>query len=91
MDSLATLPARARLAAPEQSPVADGLDLCRVRGEYLEMPGLCPTQRQAQRLWALSCERCDVLLSALIQERFLRRTADGRFIRFGGDARMESE
>jgi hypothetical protein len=30
----------------------------RVRGEYLEMPGLSLTERQAQRLWHLEPEAC---------------------------------
>ena len=66
----------------------DGMDreLRRIRGEYLEMPGLCLTQCQAQRLLGLSCDRCEALLTLLIKEGFLIRTADGRFIRYGGDS-----
>lgn len=58
-------------------------ELTRIRGEYNEMPGLCLTQDQAQRLWGLPCDRCEALLTALLEERFLARTADGRFVRRG--------
>ena len=73
-------------ARTKTQPGTDERDLlCRIRGEYLEMPGLCLTSCQAQRLWGLPCNRCDTLLAALIEERFLVRTSDGRFIRYGGD------
>ncbi|HLG54304.1 MAG TPA: hypothetical protein VI485_03170 [Vicinamibacterales bacterium] len=75
-------------ATAEQSVLADDLELCRIRGEYREMPGLCLTGCQAQRLWGLPCERCEALLGVLIDERFLVRTTDGRFIRCGGDLHL---
>ena len=86
MSTVLTWSADDRLPSTEQ-PVAEDLELCRIRGEYLEMPGLCLTRCQAQRLWGLPYDRCDALLTALIEERFLVRTTDGRFIRFGGDGR----
>ena len=55
--------------------------LRRVRGEYLEMPGLRLTTRQAERLWNLDRARCEVLLNALVDAQFLRRTHDGAFVR----------
>ena len=55
--------------------------LFRIRGEYLEVPGLRLTTRQAQRLWHLDRARCEVLLNALVDARFLRRTADSAFVR----------
>ena len=58
-------------------------ELRRIRGEFLEMPGLCLTRCQAQRLWGLPCDRCDSLVAILVEEQFLRVTADGRFVRFG--------
>ena len=64
-----------------QASAADQLELRRIRGEYLEMPGLCLTQCQAQRLWGLPCDRCQDLLAALVRERFLVQTAEGRFVR----------
>jgi len=51
-----------------------------VRGEYLEMPGLRLTKRQAQRLWALDSETCDEMLATLEGVRFLRRTRGGDYI-----------
>lgn len=59
--------------------------LDRVRGEYLEMPGLRLTQAQAQRLWGLDALTCGRILSILLQTGFLRETHDGSF------ARMQDE
>ncbi len=55
--------------------------LRRVKGEYLEMPGLRLTAAQAQRLWGLDSEACDALLGALVDTKFLYRTRDGAFMR----------
>jgi len=55
--------------------------LRRVQGEFLEMPGLKLTAPQAQRLWGLDREMCEALLGALVDARFLARTADGAFMR----------
>jgi hypothetical protein len=52
----------------------------RIRGEYLEMPGLRLTPVQAQRLWGLTTAECEALMAALLDARFLRRTQDGSFI-----------
>ena len=52
--------------------------LQRAQGEYLEMPGL--RGGQAQRLWGLRSSTCDVILTALLEKRFLRRTRDGAFV-----------
>jgi Spy/CpxP family protein refolding chaperone len=53
----------------------------RVRGEYLEMPGLSLTEHQAQRLWHLEPEACRSLFEALVDSGFLRRTPRGGYIR----------
>lgn len=55
--------------------------LRRVRGEYIEMPGLRLTTAQAQRLWGLDQIACDTLLGALVDAKFLFRTRDGAFVR----------
>lgn len=55
--------------------------LRRVRGEYIEMPGLRLTTAQAQRLWGLDRAACDALLGALVDAKFLSRTRDGAFVR----------
>jgi hypothetical protein len=51
----------------------------RIRAEFLEMPGLCLTIEQAQRLWCLEPRTCEALLKSLIDSRFLRRTDRGLF------------
>ena len=51
----------------------------RIRGEYLEMPGLRVTARQAQRLFGLDAITCDEVLAGLLQSGFLSRTVDGKF------------
>jgi hypothetical protein len=53
----------------------------RVRGEYLEMPGLKLTSAQASRLWGLDQRTCQKLLHTLLDARFLTCTADGRYSR----------
>lgn len=55
--------------------------LRRVRGEFLEMPGLRLTEVQARRLWNLDAESCHALLKQLVDSRFLFRTRDGAFMR----------
>jgi hypothetical protein len=55
----------------------------RVRGEYLEMPGLNLTLAQACRLWQMDAVTCQAALDALIAERFLGRTRDGAFVLVG--------
>ena len=56
----------------------------RIRGEFLEMPGLRLTRQQARRLWRLDEHACDEVLCTLVDSRFLARTRDGAFIREGG-------
>jgi hypothetical protein len=53
----------------------------RVRGEFLEMPGLRLTVAQAQRLWGLDATSCEAVIDALVGSRFLRRTAAGKVTR----------
>ena len=55
--------------------------LQRIRGEYLEMPGLRLTAAQAQRLWTLDAWECERLFHQLVEERFLWQTAGGEFVR----------
>ena len=52
----------------------------RIRAEFLEMPGLCLTIEQAQRLWSLEPRTCETLLRSLIDSRFLCRTDRGLFV-----------
>jgi hypothetical protein len=60
---------------------AQTLLLHRIRGEFLEMPGLHLTLPQAARLWHLDVETTDRALRTLIADGFLRQTARGSFSR----------
>lgn len=60
---------------------ADEDVLRRVRGEFLEMPGMRLTEAQARRLWNLDAAACRDLLNALVDSKFLFRTRDGAFMR----------
>lgn len=48
-----------------------------IRAEYNEMPGLCLTRAQAQRLWRLEADVCDNVLGAMVDAGFLRITSGG--------------
>ena len=65
--------------------LTDGM-LLRVCGEYLEMPGLRVTQKQAQRLWGLDEAVCAQVLDFLVKARFLRRSDVGSYARWGEGA-----
>lgn len=54
----------------------------RARAEYTEMPGLSITMPQAQRLLGVDRETCVVVMRTLVDRRFLRCTAHGRYVRF---------
>jgi hypothetical protein len=49
----------------------------RVRGEFLEMPGLSLTFAQAVRLWGLERDMCEQIIGTLVRTAFLRRTSTG--------------
>jgi hypothetical protein len=55
--------------------------LARIRSEYLEMPDLCLTASQAERLLALNIDSCRAALEALVHNRFLARSRTGSYIR----------
>src|SRR3954465_3907640 len=57
--------------------------LLRIRTEYVEMPDLKLTARQAQRLWNLSTDVCDTALAVLVREGFLGRAVNGSYVRPG--------
>jgi hypothetical protein len=56
----------------------------RVRGEFLEMPGLRLTVPQAARLWGLDVASCEAVLAVLVRSSFLRWTATGAVTRADG-------
>ena len=51
-----------------------------IRMEYHEMPGLALTFWQAQRLWNLSDQVCELALGSLVRDRFLMVTSSGTFV-----------
>jgi hypothetical protein len=55
--------------------------LLRIRGEFLEMPGLRLTLRQAMRLWHLDAATCEAALRVLVEHQFLAHGAHGTFRR----------
>lgn len=54
--------------------------LQRIQCEFLEMPGLRLTERQARRLWNLDSIACANVVRVLVDGGFLFRTADGSFM-----------
>ena len=53
----------------------------RVRGEFMEMPGLQLTMPQAARLWGMDQAACQAVIDALVEASFLRRTPTGTIVR----------
>ena len=49
----------------------------RVRAEFVEMPGLTLTVRQASRLFGLDQEMCHQVVDRLVRSDFLRWAAGG--------------
>jgi hypothetical protein len=54
----------------------------RVRGEYLEMPGLRLKADQVQRLCGIEHTSCQVVLDTLVDAKFLCVKEDGHYARF---------
>jgi len=73
------------MATSEQTSGSDDLLLTRIEGEYGEMPGLSLTAPQASRLWATDADTTARVLARLVETRFLRRTAVGKYVRAGSD------
>ncbi|PYR40465.1 MAG: hypothetical protein DMF95_33450 [Acidobacteria bacterium] len=57
--------------------------MTRIRMEFMEMPGLCLSERQARRLWNIEEATCARILAHLVEERFLTRSRDGANLRSG--------
>jgi hypothetical protein len=55
----------------------------RVRGEFLEMPGLELTETQAIKLWSLDSDDCRYVLDVLVAAGFLQWTTRRTVIRTG--------
>lgn len=60
---------------------SDDLALQRVYGEFLEIPGLRLTSRQAQRLWGLDEQTCLDILAFLVEAKFLCGPVCGAYSR----------
>jgi hypothetical protein len=56
--------------------------LNRVKGEYNEMPGMCVTRTQAQRLWGLDSATCERVLITLLERGVVRRTSRGMYVKY---------
>ncbi len=52
----------------------------RIRSEYEEMPGLCLTCAQAQRLFGLGVRDCGSVMTVLVDAGFLSRTRTGAYV-----------
>ena len=71
-----------RSPAPQtQFTAAAAALIQRIQNEYREMPGLILTEEQASRLWGIDGTMCRRVLAALVERRFLRRTAAGAYVR----------
>ena len=63
-----------------------------VRGEFLNVPGLCLTEAQACHLWNVEPLVCVAILPALVDTGFLLKTSTGMYYRsrvssiVGGDS-----
>jgi hypothetical protein len=55
--------------------------LWRIQSEYREMPGLKLTEAQAQRLWGIDGRTCRLVLTTLLEQRFLKQTPGGTYVR----------
>jgi len=55
--------------------------LNRLRAEFAEMPGIGLTAEQVQRLCGVDRTICQMVLDALVNERFLAVKSDGHYAR----------
>lgn len=51
-----------------------------IQAEYREMPGLCLTRPQFQRLWGLDSATCGEAIDALVTARVLKRTVRDAYV-----------
>ena len=58
----------------------------RVRSDFTEMPCLELTLAQAIRLWHVGADDCQYVLDALVEEGFLRWTAQRTIVRASPDS-----
>ena len=55
----------------------------RVRGEFLNIPGLCLTEAQACRFWNMEPLVCAAILRAFVDTGFLVKTRAGMYCTYG--------
>lgn len=55
--------------------------LARIKGEYIEMPGLRLSVEEASRLWDLQMDLTGTILRALVDDGFLKVSSDGKYQR----------
>ena len=63
----------------------------RLRGEFLEMPGLCLTEAQVCRLCGVSPVRCKRVLHALVDAKFLCVKENGMYARVIDDVVLQAQ
>lgn len=80
MNTRSGIPNTVRNSKPAAAPLHELLR--RIEGEYREMPGMCVTAPQAQRLWGLDSITCAFVLRTLVDRRILRRTPRGTFVKY---------
>ncbi|HYJ95729.1 MAG TPA: hypothetical protein VEV86_13955 [Vicinamibacterales bacterium] len=76
---LADIPFRALSLSTARKPSMRVDVTDRIRGEFVEMRGFSPTVDQAVRLFQVSRDECVRVLTRLVDEGFLRQSADGRY------------
>jgi hypothetical protein len=66
---------KATVVKAPQPPLGTTINqlVIRTRAEYLEMPGLSLTVRQAARLFGLPADVCSATLNSLVESGFLRQ------------------
>ena len=55
--------------------------LARIRGEFMEMPGMKLKLEQVQRVSGIERSVCQIVLDALVEANFLCRKSDGSYAR----------
>jgi hypothetical protein len=63
----------------------------RLRGEFLEMPGLCLTEKQVCRLCGVNPVRCKRVLHELVDENFLCVRENGMYVRVTDDVVLHAQ
>jgi len=77
--SLADIPFKALSMSIPRKPSMRVDVVERIRCEFVEMRGFSPTVDQAARLFQVNHDECVRVLKTLVDEGFLRQTADGRY------------